>query len=171
MMEGIVATYDPARPYGVEALADAFRAVLGGSAEQWIGLAPAAGPLADHLTHWLGTRDREPLSPEATAEIAHRALVHMSQSRPIYLWLDDLDSARDGGVELAATLLAKQDARVLVVATVRGTKSELARSLAAPIGAHRSSIVIELGALEPPARRELVRTFAPLAPSVIEDLS
>lgn len=170
-MERVAAAYDPARPYGVEALADAFRSVLGTSAEQWVGFAPATGPLADHLAHWLSSRDREPMSPDTSAEIAHRALVHMSAERPAYVWLDDLDAARDGGIELAAMLLARQEARALIVATVRGTKQDVERSRAAAIGTHPSSIVIELGPLEPAAHRELVRTFAPLAPAVIEELS
>jgi serine/threonine protein kinase len=169
-MEGIAAAYDPARP-GVEALADAFRSVLGISADQWSGSAPTTGPLADHLAHWLGSRDRDPMSPEATAEIAHATLVHMSKERPAYLWLDDLDSARDGGIDLAMMLLARQEARALIVATVRGSKAEFQQSLAASIGAHPASIVLELGPLEPAAHRELVRTFAPLAPRVLEELS
>lgn len=169
-MEGLAAAYDPARP-GVEALADAFRAVLGTSAVQWAGSAPTSGPLADHLAHWLGSRDRDPMSPEAAAEIAHRTLVEMSAERPTYVWLDDVDAARDGGIELATMLLQRQQARALVVATVRGSKADYEQSLAASIGAHPSSIVIELGALEPAAQRELVRTFAPLAPRVLDELS
>jgi len=169
LMDSVAATYDPERPYGVEALSRAFRAVLGTNPEQWAGAAPSTGPLADHLQHWLAAS--EPIRPEVVAEIAHATLVHMSRERAIFLLLDDVDAARDGAVELVSMLLARQEARVLVVATARGTKKELEESHAAAIGAHPQSVVLEIGPLEPRAKRELVRSIAPLAPRVIEELA
>jgi serine/threonine protein kinase len=105
-------------------------------------------------------------------EITHAVLRALSRRAPIYLWFDDLAWARDGAIELASRVLAAQDARVLLVATLRsGTlHHEATRVRLGPLFASPHAIIRHVEPLDAAERRALVRSLVPLAPSLVDEL-
>lgn len=127
-------------------------------------------------THrWLAASAMESAERPSIAEIVeltHGVLRALGTRAPVYLWLDDLAWARDGAIELVDRLLVKQDARVLVVATLRsGTlQHEATRTRLGPILSSRHAITRALEPLDRDDRRAVLSKLAPLAPRLIDEM-
>lgn len=143
--------------------------------ESWAWLAAEGGTDLERLHRWLTATATESADRPSIAEVVdltHAVLRGLSRSAPVYLWLDDLAWARDGALDLVERLLAQQDARVLVVATLRaGTLQHAAsRARIAPLLASPHATLHTLGPLDDRERRELLAGLAPLAPSLLDEM-
>lgn len=129
----------------------------------------------DRLHRWLAATAMESAERPSVAEvvdITHGVLRALSRRAPVYLWLDDLAWARDGAIELVERLLAKQDARVLVVATLRsGTlQHEATRSRLGPLLGSPSASTRTIDPLDQAERRAVLNGLAPLAPALVDEM-
>ena len=129
----------------------------------------------ERVHRWLSATALESAERPSITEvvdIAHAVIRALSKKAPVYLWLDDLAWARDGAIELVERLLMRQDARVLVVATLRSgtlqhdaTRARLGTILGSP---HAVTRTIE--PLDQADRRAVLEKLAPLAPALIDEL-
>jgi hypothetical protein len=129
----------------------------------------------DRTHRWLAATSMESAERPSITEvvdIAHGVIRALSKRAPVYLWLDDLAWARDGAIELVERLLAKQDARVLVVATLRsGTlQHDATRVRLAPMLASPGAITRVLEPLDREERRAVLYKLAPLAPALVDEM-
>lgn len=178
-MEGLAAGFDFDGGAHGDGLRHAMRRLLGAPAS---GGAPFEGPWrwlvdgeppfpAREVLDWIRS-DRGFTSPERAGELAAMILAAATRVRPAYLWLDDLLWSRDGAAELVDELLARDDAAVLIVGTVRaGTadhvsvKNRLERWLA-----HSRTSYIRLGPMSAGERAELASAVLPLHPGFAREL-
>ena len=112
-------------------------------------------------------------SVEAVVAMTHATLRRIGRERPIYLWLDDLGWARDGGLELVERLLDTGDVPILVVATMRlGTTQHtgVQRRIDLLLE-HSATRVRRLRALDRDARVSLLAQRAPLGPGIAEAIA
>jgi hypothetical protein len=142
------------------------------TAWQWL---EGSGVDLERLHRWITATATESADRPSIAEIVdvtHAVIRALSQRAPVYLWLDDLAWSRDGAIELVERLLARQDAHVLVVATLRaGTlQHEPTRARLEPLLGSRHTIMRSLSPLDREERRALLASLAPLAPALLDDL-
>jgi serine/threonine protein kinase len=178
LMEGAATGFDPR---GADVSGGLFRLLsrwLGAPRDPRVEWAWIDQPGIDlHRMHrWLaGTSDESTDRPSIgeVVDITHAVLRALSRRAPIYLWFDDLAWARDGAIELASRVLAAQDTRVLLVATLRsGTlHHEATRVRLGPLFASPHAIIRQVEPLDSLERRALVRSLVPLAPHMIEELA
>ncbi len=124
------------------------------------------------MHRWLSA-DAAPVSAETTVDLAHAALRAMSRRRPVYLWLDDAGWSRDGALQLAERLLRAQDARLLLVLTLRSGTAEhpSVRSWLDRIAEAPRAGVEELRPLSVDERARLLGEVLPLAGDVARALA
>jgi serine/threonine protein kinase/tetratricopeptide (TPR) repeat protein len=90
---------------------------------RWLTMVPQPGIDFERIHEWLSPGSR-PLDLEATARIAALSVLAASRVHPVYLWLDDVAWSRDGAMELMLRLLERNEARALVVGTLRSGTAE-----------------------------------------------
>lgn len=142
--------------------------------ESWAWLAESGADL-DRLHRWLSATATESADRPSIGEVvdfAYAVVRGLSERAPVYLWLDDLAWSRDGALDLVERLLVRQDARVLVVATLReGTLQHAAsRSRMAPLLGSPHASVHTLTSLAARERRDLLAGLAPFAPSLLDEM-
>lgn len=135
----------------------------------------APGIDLDRFHRWLGATATESAERPSIAEmtdLAHAFVRALSRRAPVYLWLDDLAWARDGAIELVERLLARQDARVLLVATLRsGTLQHAAtRARLGPLLGSPRAITRTIEPLDREDRRAVLSGLAPLAPALVDEM-
>jgi serine/threonine protein kinase len=177
LMEGAATGFDPR---GADVSGGLFRLLsrwLGAPRDPRVEWAWIDQPGIDlHRLHrWLaGSSDESTDRPSIgeVVDITHAILRALSRRAPLYLWFDDLAWARDGAIELVSRILAAQDVRVLIVATLRsGTlHHEATRVRVGPLFASPHAIVRHIEPLDAEERRALVRSLVPLAPSAVDEL-
>ena len=174
-MEGVAAGYDATGSSMAGGLKHALRRLLGRPREDdpgaWAARVGLSGVEHVELLHeWLGGLQ---LASDRVATMAHAVLRRVSESRPVFVWLDDLGWSDDGAIALVDRLLDAQDARVVVVGTIRsGTvehptvRAKLERLLG------RADVTrLEVTRMGAGDRRALLAAIAPLAPDVVADLA
>jgi len=138
LMEGAVGTYDVNESASAFGLRWVLQGVVGGASNagawDWIRALDSTIDLARLASYLRQANDTEALTPDAAAGLAHAVLraaarageamrvgraVEAARERPLYLWLDDVQWARDGGGELVERLLEADDVPILVVVTMR----------------------------------------------------
>jgi hypothetical protein len=146
LMESVAIVYDTSGAGVVGGLRSGLRRLLGAPSVQRAGDVTAWAWLDDGkvdlaaVARWLGPT-AEPLPLERSTALAHALLRAAGTVRPVYLWIDEIEAARDGAAQLVERLLGAGDANVLVVATgASGAPGlpehpELATLDLAPIGA------------------------------------
>ncbi len=65
-----------------------------------------------------------PVDVEIAARLAGMCVLAASRVHPVFLWLDDVAWSRDGAMELMLRLLQANDARALIVGTLRSGTAE-----------------------------------------------
>jgi serine/threonine protein kinase len=90
---------------------------------RWLTRVPQPGVDFETIHEWLSAESR-PLDLEATVRVASMCVLAASRIYPVYLWLDDVAWSRDGAMELMVRLLERNQARALVVATLRSGTAE-----------------------------------------------
>jgi serine/threonine protein kinase len=92
---------------------------------QWLQKVPQPGIDFARMHEWLVEDSAAgAIDPNASAAMATMCVVAASRVHPVYLWLDDIAWSRDGAMELMANLLERNEARALVVATLRSGTAE-----------------------------------------------
>jgi hypothetical protein len=129
----------------------------------------------ERIHRWLTATAMESAERPSVAEVvevAHAVIRSLGRRAPVYLWLDDVAWARDGAIELVERLLAKQDANVLVVATLRsGTlQHEATRARLANILGSKHSVTRTIEPLDQAERRAVLTRLAPLAPQLVDEM-
>lgn len=176
-MEGAAGGYDPGGADFAGGLRHALRRLVGAPGPNpertwaWLG-EPDLSPV--ELARYLGEQDRKTLLPvEAIIRMSHAALRGVGRMHPIYLWLDDLAWARDGGLQLVQKLLDEGDVPVLIVATVRTgtTEHSMVRERIERLAAHPRAEKHEVTFLDAASRAQLIEEIAPMAPELSQEIA
>jgi serine/threonine protein kinase len=175
-MEGVAAGYDATGSSMAGGLKHALRRLLGRPREDdaaaWAARVGMVGVEAVELLHqWLA--DAVQVSAERAASLTHAVLRRVSETRPVFVWLDDFGWSDDGAVTLALRLLEAQDARVVVVATVRSGTVEhpTVRAKLEHLLARADVANIDVARMNTEDRRALLGAIAPLAKDVASALA
>jgi len=132
----------------------------------WLGDGEAAFDV-DHARQWMAA-DRG-VASMADLELLRDVLLTASRRRPLYLWLDDVGWSRDGAFDLVEMLLARGDAPILAVLTLRsGTAGHPWVAARLATLQERAAVArLEVKPLSPVGRVELLEQVVPL----VADLS
>ncbi|HEY1953966.1 MAG TPA: protein kinase, partial [Polyangiaceae bacterium] len=137
---------------------------------QWLARAPQPGVDFARMHEWLAPKALA-LDAGAAADVAAMCVLAASRVFPVYLWLDDVGWSHDGAMELFVRLLERNDARVLVVGTLRSGTAEHPAVRAWLLDAARAGARLEmLPPLHASDRKALVGAVGPVAPDVAEAL-
>jgi hypothetical protein len=205
-MEGAVGTYDANESASAFGLRWVLHGVVGGasntSAWDWLRGIESGIDFPRLASYLRQASDTEALTPDAAAGLAHKVLRAAARAteftrggragepareRAMYLWLDDVQWARDGGGELVERLLEADDVPVLVVVTLRSDaitatddrtwdEDEAAQVTGASerwkrVLAHPATQVCALQPLDIAAREALLQATLPLEPSLASQVA
>ena len=155
LMEGLCVGYDASGGDPEPALRRELARVLGTTEQDRVAVGDADSTLA--LGAFLRGEGPAP-PPDRAAAIAHAALCALGHRRPVYLWLDDVDTARDGAFELLERIARRPASGAIVaVATLRSSlpDGDRRRRLAA-FARERSVSSVRVGKLTSRNATELI---------------
>ncbi len=137
----------------------------------WLRRVPQPGVDFARIHEWL-TSERGALDAAESADVASTCVLAASRVFPIYLWLDDVAWSRDGAMELFVRLLERDDARVLVIGTLRSGTAEHPEVRAWLLRAAKAGARLEmLPALDAAGRARLIAAAGGLALGAAEALA
>lgn len=175
-MEGVAAGYDATGSAMAGGLKHALRPLLGRPRESdvatWAERVGMVGVKDVELLHeWLA--DAAQVSADHAAQLAHAVLRRVSETRPVFVWLDDFGWSDDGAVTLVERLLDARDTRSVVVATVRSGTAEHphVREKLGRLMARADIARIDVARMSTDDRRSLLQAIAPIARDVATELA